>query len=136
MALAAEAKRQCQETTITLLRKIKSLEAAHKLTQAHSTLQDLIYTRSLLLEELDKHTKRRYVLGQRILNRVISVAAFWCALSKTLNAPLQFITYVALGELFWPRTRILPRNSKTLTRNFIIYSPATALRLPLKLVLN
>lgn len=66
LALAAKSKRLHQETINALLKSIKSLETIPKQTQAQSTLQDLLQTRSLLLEELDKLTKRRYILGQRI----------------------------------------------------------------------
>lgn len=66
MALVAKNKRLQQERIQELLSSVKALETTHKLTQAQSTLQDLIQARFLLLEELDKRAKRRYVLGQRI----------------------------------------------------------------------
>lgn len=42
------------------------LERGHKSTQAASSLHDLVQARVDLLEELDKKTKRNYILTQKI----------------------------------------------------------------------
>lgn len=42
------------------------LEASHKLNIASTTLQELVQTRLLLLEELNMKTKRQYILRHRI----------------------------------------------------------------------
>lgn len=66
ISLATKAKKLNQETINSFIELIKSLEKAHKRTQALSALQDLLHTRSLLRAELDKRSSRRYILGQRI----------------------------------------------------------------------
>lgn len=66
IVLATKAKKQHQSYINSLVRTIGSLEAAHKRTHTQATLQKLTHTRSLLLEELGKRSRRCYILGQRI----------------------------------------------------------------------
>lgn len=66
LALAAAAKRKCQEMVEMLIVKIHRLETFHKHSQSQKSLQDLLHTWSLLLEELGKPKKCWYVLRQKI----------------------------------------------------------------------
>lgn len=66
MAQAAKVKRLQQATIDNLIANIRRLEATHKQSHSQQTLQELMHSRSVLLEELGKCTRRQYVLHQRI----------------------------------------------------------------------
>lgn len=61
------ARRREKQAYITKLTKhIHKLESAHKLTQATSSLQELLQDRAELVEELNKKTKCNYILSQKM----------------------------------------------------------------------
>lgn len=64
MAQSAKIKRQNQDTIVRLIDKSRRMEASHKSSHSQQSLQELSHTRSLLLEELGKRTRRQYVLHQ------------------------------------------------------------------------
>lgn len=49
-----------------LLTRIKTLEMSCKQSLAAQTLQELLHTRSLILEALDKISKRKFILTQKM----------------------------------------------------------------------
>lgn len=66
IALATKEKKIRQAHIASLIETINRLEKTHKQSTSQSTLQDLLYARTNLLEELGKRTRRQYVLRQKV----------------------------------------------------------------------
>lgn len=66
IALKTLWKKAYQARITNLIQKIKTLELAHKQTQAQQTYQELTQTREYLLTELSHKTKRKFILQQKL----------------------------------------------------------------------
>lgn len=66
LALKTSRKKAHQARTKNLIQKIKTLELAHKQTQAQHTCHDLTQTREPLLAALSHKTKCKFVLQQKL----------------------------------------------------------------------
>lgn len=66
MAIAAKKRREKLTHISQLTTSIHELEKAHKRTQSISTLQELSQVRAELVDELNKRTKRNFILSQKM----------------------------------------------------------------------